>query len=171
MVEVAEATFEFMVVIAEAVTPPTLFTVGASAVPPKSLVNFKIPFVPELASTTVFVKLVFTKAVVAISVPLEVEIGVGAVGVPVKVGDAISAFKSNAFCVKVLMGLPASDVLLTFVILELIFTESNFILARKTEALSNKDLFKVVESDFNLAAEYNPKATQFELSKLTAFNL
>ena len=69
------------------------------------------------------------------------------------------------------MGLFASDVLLTFVILELIFTESNFILARKTEALSNKDLFKVVESDFNLAAEYNPKATQFELSSVTEFNL
>jgi len=37
--EVAEFTAEATVVIVEELTPPTLFTVGASAEPPKSFVN------------------------------------------------------------------------------------------------------------------------------------
>jgi hypothetical protein len=37
------------VIVAE-LTPPTLFTVGKSAVPPKSLVNLSFPFVVEVAS-------------------------------------------------------------------------------------------------------------------------
>jgi hypothetical protein len=48
-------------------TPPTLFTVGKSAVPPKSLNNFNLPFIVLLASATAaFVTNVATKAVVAI---------------------------------------------------------------------------------------------------------
>ena len=161
--EVAEATLELIVVIVEELTPPTLFTVGNSAVPPKSLVNFNIPFALELASTTLFDKLVWTKAVVAICVVLVVRSAVGALGIPVNSGDAILALLSNADCVKVLMGLSASDVLSTLVILELILVESLKILARKTDALSNKDLFKVVESVLIFAAEYTPNATQSEL--------
>ena len=115
--------------------------------------------------------LVLTNAVVAICVLLVPSAGVGAVGIPVKVGDAKFAFKSNADCVAVLIGLFKSLVLSTFVILELILVESPKILARKTAAVSNKDLFKVVESAFIFAAEYRPSATQFELSKLVAFNL
>jgi hypothetical protein len=38
------------VVIVAELTPPTLFTVGKSAVPPKSLVNLSFPFVVALAS-------------------------------------------------------------------------------------------------------------------------
>ena len=65
--DVAESTFDDTVVIVDELTPPTLFTVGASAEPPKSLVNLKIPFVVAVASDTVaLVILAFTKAVVAI---------------------------------------------------------------------------------------------------------
>ena len=38
------------VAIVEELTPPTLFTVGKSAVPPKSFVNLSLPLVVELAS-------------------------------------------------------------------------------------------------------------------------
>ena len=50
LVEVAEATLELIVVIVEELTPPTLLTVGASAIPPKSPANFIIPLVLEDAS-------------------------------------------------------------------------------------------------------------------------
>ena len=131
--------------------------------PPKSLVNFNIPLALEVASTTVFDKLAWTKAVVAICVSLVPVEAVGALGIPVNSGDAILALLSNAVCVAVLMGLSASDVLSTFVILVLILVESPKIFARKTAALSTKDLFIVAESDFILAAEYIPSATQSEL--------
>ncbi len=51
LVDVADSTFDDTVVIVVELTPPTLFTVGASAEPPKSLVNFKIPFTLDVAST------------------------------------------------------------------------------------------------------------------------
>jgi hypothetical protein len=38
-------------------TPPTLFTVGSSAVPPKSFANFMIPFAPVVASVADIVPL------------------------------------------------------------------------------------------------------------------
>ena len=50
MLAVLDATKVGKVVIVAELTPPTLFTVGKSAVPPKSLVNFSFPFVVELAS-------------------------------------------------------------------------------------------------------------------------
>ena len=88
LVEVAELTDDATVVIVDELTPPTLFTVGNSAVPPKSLVNFKIPFVVAVASDTdALVILAFTKAVVAICVELFVTSAVTAVGVPVNAGD------------------------------------------------------------------------------------
>lgn len=49
-VEVAEATLELIVVMVEELTPPTLFTVGASAIPPKSPASFIIPLVLADAS-------------------------------------------------------------------------------------------------------------------------
>ena len=64
---VAESTLDATEVIVDESTPPTLFTVGNAAVPPKSFVNFKIPFVVAVASDTdAFVILALTKAVVAI---------------------------------------------------------------------------------------------------------
>ena len=86
-VDVAESTSDATVVIVDEFTPPTLFTVGASAEPPKSLVNLKIPFIVEVASDTdALVILAFTKAVVAICSSFAVDIAVGAVGVPVNAG-------------------------------------------------------------------------------------
>ena len=87
LVEVAELTAEATVVIVDDETPPTLFTVGNSAVPPKSLVNLKIPFVVAVASDTdAFVILALTNAVVAICVELLDTSAVIAVGVPVNAG-------------------------------------------------------------------------------------
>ena len=55
------------VVIVVELTPPTLFTVGKSAVPPKSFVNFNLPFVTASASGVIEpVTFEATKAVVAI---------------------------------------------------------------------------------------------------------
>ena len=55
------------VVMVDEITPPTLFTTGKSAVPPKSFVSFKIPFTVAEASEAVdLVTLAATKAVVAI---------------------------------------------------------------------------------------------------------
>ena len=51
--EVAESTFDATVVIVDELTPPTLFTTGMSAVPPKSFANFNLPFVTASASCTV----------------------------------------------------------------------------------------------------------------------
>ena len=85
--DVAEFTDDATVVIVDDKTPPTLFTVGASAVPPKSFANFMIPLVVEVASgADEFVILDFTKAVVAICSSFEEDIGVTAVGVPVNAG-------------------------------------------------------------------------------------
>ena len=86
--DVAESTLDATVVIVDELTPPTLLTVGKAAVPPRSLVNCKIPFVVAVASATVEFKiLAFTKAVVAICVELLVTSAVTAVGVPVNAGD------------------------------------------------------------------------------------
>jgi hypothetical protein len=87
LTDVAESTFDATVVIVDELTPPTLFTVGASAEPPRSFVNFKIPFTVAVASgADEFVILAFTKAVVAICVELFDTSAVTAVGVPVKEG-------------------------------------------------------------------------------------
>ena len=48
--DVAESTFDATEVIVDESTPPTLFTVGKAAVPPKSFVNCIIPFAVEVAS-------------------------------------------------------------------------------------------------------------------------
>ena len=50
MLAVLDATKVGKVVIVAELTPPTLFTVGKSAVPPKSLVNFSLPLVVASAS-------------------------------------------------------------------------------------------------------------------------
>ena len=74
------------VVIVLAATPPTNLTVGKSAVPPKSFVNFKIPFTDRSASGIWVAILFVTNAVVAIWVVLVPAAAVGAVGMPSKVG-------------------------------------------------------------------------------------
>ena len=48
--EVAEFTEDATDVIVDESTPPILLTVGKSADPPKSFVNFKIPFTLDVAS-------------------------------------------------------------------------------------------------------------------------
>jgi hypothetical protein len=54
------------VAMVEELTPPTLFTVGKSAVPPKSLVNFSLPlFVASASGVKVPPTMVETNAVVA----------------------------------------------------------------------------------------------------------
>ena len=64
---VLEAINVGKVVIVVELTPPTLFTVGKSAVPPKSFVNFNLPFVTASASGVIEpVTFEATKAVVAI---------------------------------------------------------------------------------------------------------
>jgi len=50
LVEVAESTLDDIEEMVEELTPPTLFTVGKSAVPPKSLVNCNLPFTDAVAS-------------------------------------------------------------------------------------------------------------------------
>jgi hypothetical protein len=67
MLAVFEAINVGKVVIVVELTPPTLFTVGKSAVPPKSFVNFNLPFVAASASGVIEpVTFEATKAVVAI---------------------------------------------------------------------------------------------------------
>ena len=48
--EVAAFIVVLIVPIVEELTPPTVFTVGKSAVPPKSLANLIIPFAVVVAS-------------------------------------------------------------------------------------------------------------------------
>jgi hypothetical protein len=47
---VFDATAEGKVAIVVELTPPTVFTVGRSAVPPRSFVSLSLPLVVELAS-------------------------------------------------------------------------------------------------------------------------
>ena len=65
--DVAEFTADATVVIVDELTPPTLLTVGASAVPPKSPANCNLPFTNAVASgVTEPETCAATKAVVAI---------------------------------------------------------------------------------------------------------
>jgi hypothetical protein len=69
MLEVLVETVVGKVAIVAELTPPTLFTTGAVAVPPKSFVNCNIPFVEASASGVIVLLAIndaFTKAVVAI---------------------------------------------------------------------------------------------------------
>ena len=99
MLAVFDAMFAVLVVtvagkvdIVEELTPPILFTVGKSAVPPKSFVNLSLPFSLEVASGVADPPTSEeTNSVVAICVVLVPGIAVGAVGVPVKDGDAMVA--------------------------------------------------------------------------------
>jgi hypothetical protein len=95
MLAVLDATEVGNVPIVVELTPPTLFTVGKSAVPPKSLVNFSLPLVVASASGVIVPpKIVETNSVVANCVVLVPAAAVGAVGMPVNEGDAIVALKA-----------------------------------------------------------------------------
>ena len=50
ILDVLDATNVGKVEIVEELTPPTLFTVGKSAVPPKSFVNLSLPLLVASAS-------------------------------------------------------------------------------------------------------------------------
>jgi len=85
--DVAESTLDDTVVIVDELTPPTLFTVGKSAEPPKSLVSLIIPFTLDVASGAPEPPTnAATNAVVAICVELVPGAAVTAVGVPVNAG-------------------------------------------------------------------------------------
>ena len=75
-----------------------LLTVGKLAVPPKSFVSFKIPFVFAVASEAalfgILATLAATNAVVASCVELVPSEAVAAVGVPVNDGDKIVALNN-----------------------------------------------------------------------------
>ena len=103
MLAVFEAINVGNVVIVDEITPPTLFTVGKSAVPPKSFVNFNIPFTVAVAFGAPDPPTnVETNSVVAICVVLVPGAAVGAVGDPVKDGDAIVA-RNNISAILVVM--------------------------------------------------------------------
>ena len=103
MLAVFEAINVGNVVIVDETTPPTLFTVGKSAVPPKSFVNLKTPFTVEDASAAPDPPTnAATNSVVAICVVLVPGAAVVAVGVPVKDGDAIVA-RNNISAILVVM--------------------------------------------------------------------
>ena len=87
--KVAALIVVLIVPIVEELTPPTVFTVGKSAVPPKSFANLMIPFAVVVASVAALVILERTNSAVATSVLLASAAGVGAVGLPVKEGDEI----------------------------------------------------------------------------------
>ena len=95
MLAVLDATEVGNVPIVVELTPPTLFTVGKSAVPPKSLVNFSLPLVVASASGVIVPPIILeTNSVVANCVVLVPAAAVGAVGVPVNEGDAMVALKA-----------------------------------------------------------------------------
>ena len=80
--------------IVDELKPPTLFTTGAVAVPPKSFANCILPFVVASASGVAAAVVAVTNAVVAIRVEKSPAAGVGAVGVPVNEGDKMVALKA-----------------------------------------------------------------------------
>jgi len=113
------------VVIVDEKTPPTLFTVGKSAVPPKSFVNFNIPITVAVALGAPDPPTnAETNSVVAICVVLVPGAAVGAVGVPVKDGDAIVARNNiSAVFEIILVSNPSSEffaLVISAVILEVL---------------------------------------------------
>ena len=72
------------VLIVVELEPPTVFTVGDVAIPPKSPANCTLPFTVLEASGVAALVVDVTKAVVANCVLLVPAAAVGAVGIPVK---------------------------------------------------------------------------------------
>ena len=102
-------------------------TVGASAVPPKSPVNWSFPFTVAVASGVAAAVIAdCTKAVLAIWLVLVPLAAVGTVGIPVSAGEANGALVSKAVWVAVEIGLFASLVLSTLL-------RPKFVLAPETE--------------------------------------
>ena len=89
LLELAALIVVLIIVIVDELTPPTLFTVGKSAVPPKSLASFMIPFSVVVAGVAAFVIWDLTNSAVATSVLFAFAAGVGAVGLPVNEGEEI----------------------------------------------------------------------------------
>ncbi len=93
--EVFDATVVGKVAIIDDDIPPTVLTVGKSAVPDKSPANITFPFTVVVASTTVvaLATALLTNSVVAICVVLVPNAAVCVVGTPKKLGLVIGAFK------------------------------------------------------------------------------
>ena len=108
--DVADNTFDATVVIVDDSTPPTLFTVGNAAVPPKSFVSCIIPLVLDVASDAPEpLTNAATNSVVAICVELVPGAAVIAVGVPVKAGLVDNT--NNPVPVAVLVPVPPLTIL------------------------------------------------------------
>ena len=111
------------VVIVDESTPPTLFTIGKSAVPPRSFANFNIPFtVAEASGAVELVILAATNAVVANWVEFVPVAAVGAVGVPVKDGDAMVALNNISAVFAVILAVFA-DIALVLLVILAVFAE------------------------------------------------
>ena len=133
MLAVFDATEVGNVAIVDEDTPPTLFTVGAAAVPPKSFANCILPFVVASASgVTLFVILANTNSVVATWIVFVPTAAVGAVGVPVKEGEAIVALNAiSAVLLRILATFIAISVVLIVIlaVFEVTLVSSEVILA------------------------------------------
>ncbi len=128
MLEVFEAINVGKVPIVDELTPPTVFTVGKSAVPPKSFVSLILPFTLAVASgvadaaipeATPADKAACTNSVVAICVVFVPSAAVGAIGVPVNVGDALFAFNAIAAIFAVILAVLAAIFVVFVVIFDL----------------------------------------------------
>jgi len=118
------------VVIVDELTPPTLFTVGKFAVPPKSFVSFNTPFVLDVASGAPDPPTnAATNAVVASCVELVPGAAVGAVGVPVNDGDAMVALNNISAVFAVILNVFAAIefvLLVILAVLEVILVSNEF---------------------------------------------
>ena len=86
-----------------AVEPPTVFTVGDVAIPPKSPANWTLPFTVVEASGVAALVVAVTKAVVATCVVLVPAAAVGAIGTPVKLTSTMVLLVIDSVPAKVAM--------------------------------------------------------------------
>ena len=151
---VLDATLVGKILIVDEVTPPTVFTVGKSAVPPKSFVNLILPFTLAVASgvavaaipeATPELNAACTNSVVAICVVFVPSAAVGATGVPVNVGDALFAFKAISAIFAVMLDVLAAMAVVLEVILE-VFAAIETVFAVILAVLDVTLVFKVTIS-------------------------
>ena len=170
ILDVLEAIKVGNVDIVEEFIPPTLFTVGKLAVPPKSFVSFNIPLTLDVASGAPDPPTnAATKAVVASCVVLVPGAAVGAVGVPVNEGEAIGArnnisavldvilkvFETIAFVLLVILAVFAAIEIVLLVILA-VFDVIKVGNVAIVEALKPPTLVTVVEKVPNPAPATSP---------------
>ena len=155
--EVAEFTDDATVVIVDELTPPTLFTIGNSAEPPKSFVNCKIPFTVDVASGAPEPPTnAETKAVVAICVELVPGAAVMAVGVPVNAG--LEDNTSIPVPVELLVPVPPLNTLNGVVKLNVPDDKAVAVIAPTTKSPA-PSLFTIVFAKLDDVAEFTAEAT------------